>query len=497
MQLIKCRAFHFLPLVVCCVSFRHGPFLLVTRRGQALRGGRKETTSLVDQPHEDEEQRDFIEDSQSDLSESMDDFDSISDAEALLACRAYLQRRKRWGPWTKAEGRKAMRLRSLRNMQQLDDSSRNGFFWEEPTQLKYLNKNFDAPVSGSLSSGEFSKDRDPSDENEDEVEEEQSEEEEIWESVKVQGSMGRRDLLPLFEDDRLLDEAAEEFSHFFEGGPSQEHVKRSEAKKLMWSDPEWKARWYEKRWGHREMSASSALRKQRRIEDRLRQFDPNVLENEALAQMNEQEISEAIVEYVRLGKKRKSQNMVIEERGNLSEDFESRTQPMLDNNAANVSPLDRFVSDDISEKMDLQNKRSERARKAYTTRIENMKGTNDPFRQTPKVFRIAPLGDDGKADNRSPDEAFREIEKSLNVVRVPDMADVVCILEPARLRGRKELLLRILSDCFGLRGKCIPPTDTMNQSSGSWRFASKVSISELGDFVLHQLSTLTRDQECT
>ena len=74
------------------------------------------------------------------------DVDSVSDAEALLACRAYLQRKNRLGLWKTQERRQQGRPPSMKNTTTCSDAD-TGFFWPDPTQLKYLyrpDSDFDA-----------------------------------------------------------------------------------------------------------------------------------------------------------------------------------------------------------------------------------------------------------------------------------------------------------------------------------------------------------------
>ena len=415
----------------------------------------------------------FIEDS-----EGRSDINQVSDAEALLACRAYLQRRKRWGPWVKADRRKSMRQRSLGNMRQLDRAFGKGFFWEDPSQLKYLNKKIAVPNdlnSTSILGGDVTEAEEGTEETK-----EQGEDEEIWESVKVQGSMGRRDLLPLVEDDRLLGEAAEEFSPLLHRGPSQEHVRRSEAVQKLWGDPEWKARWYEMRWGRRQRLMSAKSKAQKRIEARLRKLDPSVLENEALANMTEVEITAAVLEYVKWGYEKKKQ---------VDDTKDGRVPQTSDTAVGNkqVSALDLFVLNDDSAKRELQKlqkERSERSRKAYQSRLEKLRGCQIPTTMVASEGSIQIPSDD------HPEAARSRIEDCLDRKVLPATADVIIILQPARLSRRKSTLLRILSDGFGLRGKCIPmyPYDAIEER---FQFASKASIRELGEFVLSKLTNPT------
>ncbi|KAL7576282.1 hypothetical protein ACA910_018107 [Epithemia clementina (nom. ined.)] len=496
----------------------------------------------------------------------------ISDAEALLACKAFLQRRKRWGPWVKAENRKAMRRRYLGNMKELDNFSGKGFFWEDPSQLRYLNKNFEVSTERKPPTMLRDKNLKASlngprtlSQVEDEGQEElgnQGEEEQIWESVRVQGSMGRRDLFPLVEDERLLGDAAEEFSHFFEGGAPLQHVRRSEAALRIWADPEWKSRWYNKRWGKRHKSMDANARRMKQIENRIRHMDPSALENEGLANMTEEEIAEAVLQYIRLSRKRENveadgsnykesaiqenpvpaldqfvsddKNSKREKQQKRSERARNAYKTRLENQKGNrqiettmvpndnalrkrqnpdadssndkestiqenpVPALDQFVSDDKNAKREEQQKRSERARNAYKTRLENQKRSHQI--ETTLVPSDSALQSEATKDSHeaAPEQASHDshhlalerIEACLNIGKLPEIVDVEIILKPARMSGRKKILLRILSDGFDLRGKCI--SSELSDSSQGAKFACIVPIAELGRFVLYKLAQSAR-----
>ena len=417
---------------------------------------------------------------------------TISDAEALIACRNYLQKRKRWGRWTKAESRKEKRKRFQGDLQAGSDRSGGlGFFWEDPSALKYLHKP-SVSLNSSTSTGSRNSKKipwdglgdiyssgdtssvvdhiDPVDLLDDEEDEEGGVEDEIWESVKLQGSMERRDILPLFENDKLLGDAAEEFSSFFDG-PSEEHLKRSDAAKRTWSDPEWRKMWYKKRWGNKERM-NAAFKRQRNAENRLQQMDSDtLLENEALATMTEDEIAEAIDEHVRLSRKQKNSSQ-------LEKPKQPKEEPSL---------LDLYVSGNDDVLKQKQRDRSQRARQAYKSRIVQKK---QPAGTSIKEQKEELLSDFTKArrfdmDDQSPQAALLRIEACLEQKIMPSQEDIKLVLQPTRLSGRKPVLLRILSECFGLRGKCIPTGRDAEEDT--LEFATKASISNLGNFILQKV----------
>jgi hypothetical protein len=81
-------------------------------------------------------------------------------------------------------------------------------------------------------------------------------------------------------------------------------------------------------------------------------------------------------------------------------------------------------------------------------------------------------------------QAILRINNALDSNKIPSIVDVETILGPGRLGRRKAILLRILSDCFGLRGKCIPG---LRKGSVVLYFATTCTIKDLGSFVLSKL----------
>jgi len=151
--------------------------------------------------------------------------------------------------------------------------------------------------------------------------------------------------------------------------------------------------------------------------------------------------------------------------------------------------------------------RSERAKKAYQTRLENKRLKEEeikkskktkPKKQNKKSYAEA-LSNliSSSVENQSPQnsknmikikrkESMIQIEKCLDNGELPSSLDVQTIISPIRLAGRRPLLLRILKDCFGLYGKCIPGDPSLGAES-KMLFASTCNLDVLGTFVLDKL----------
>jgi hypothetical protein len=91
----------------------------------------------------------------------------------------------------------------------------------------------------------------------------------------------------------------------------------------------------------------------------------------------------------------------------------------------------------------------------------------------------------------SPMQAILHIDMALDHKVMPKSKYVEMILKPGRLGRRREALRRILSECFDLRGKCVPDPKASVGEEDSLLFATKCGIDELGAFVLDKL----KDQE--
>ena len=81
----------------------------------------------------------------------------------------------------------------------------------------------------------------------------------------------------------------------------------------------------------------------------------------------------------------------------------------------------------------------------------------------------------------SPVQALLHIDMALDHNRMPSAADVEIVLKPGRLGRRRDTLRRILSECYDLRGKCVPAL------LGGELFVTKCTIDDLGAFVLSKL----------
>lgn len=428
---------------------------------------------------------------------------SVTDAEALLACRAHLQRTNQLDQWTAGKERKLKRqLAEL----QAKQSDAVGFFWEEPDELVFFDRK-------KLPSFSLSDKHKRNFQFIDRIEDgykfpEEGKEEDAWGTIfnsrsNIQQSA---DLLPgleIIEDDEIWENAhilPEEYSSsatYFkldESTPSTSHNRRSNATKRTFSDPEWKAAWYDRRWGGKVRSKQT--NKQRSLEERMR--SPHMdrfLSHPKLSAMDEGDIAEAIRTYLRsnrmhgLGRRQTllRRKEVLTKPVDLIflKDAKDGSPP-----SALPSPLiprDSLFEPDLKVLDEQRKRRAENAVKIYQRRIENSKGTKTKRSKS----NIQPL-----SQELTPNDAAKRIERMLdepeaiynNPVLLSDLKfDVELVLKPSKFPQRKDLLRRVLSAIFDLRGKCVP-TESQNGIATGYIFVTKCSISVLGHFVLQTIN---------
>ena len=381
--------------------------------------------------------------------------DSVTDAEALLACRAYLQRKNRLGAWKDYQRRKES-LRQPSTIGSANAPESVGYFWENPEELVYLDRHED-------DDDESMQENDSDEEERPRVMFESAEEEDSGVSMMLGTTLS------------TLERGAEFTS--FPTMPSEERVRRSNAAKKTWSDPEWKAMWYEKRWGRlRNMTPSAS--KQKRLDDRIRAMPPKLFESQELASLTEEEIEEAIRVYVvsnrkrsrahtrdaRIAKKQKAEREELERRQGKGE-------------KAKIDLM--FGSGDAMK--EAQRKRAERASRVYQTRLANQNRNRPAIKRPAK--RTIPT--DALPTGKSPKDAVVRVQAALESNQLPTVDDMKLILEPLKLGRRKDLLRRILNEHFDLRGKCVP-ADPSNEDS-ELLFVTQCSMDQLGSFVLGKM----------
>ena len=345
--------------------------------------------------------------------------DVVSDAEALLACRAYLQRKNRLG-WHRAEERKALREQSA--MQE------NGFFWETSEQSAYRNKREEEDIDFDQGEDWFER-----------VEQVYSDE--------VQEQPGIFTEMPT--------------------GPNERSEIRSRVKKEQWQNAQFRERWYEARWGDH-IKPTEESKKQLKLQTKLLEIPTAILNSPEFAMLTEDEIDEAIISYVVSNRKRSAARKKKES-----------VQPRDDEPPDGIGTVEKALHRDslfsVSEDFlrEQQRKRSERAKKAYQTRMESAAKS-----------RLASTASEAALTLRkqSPKKALLRIVADLDADVSPSLEDVKTMMKAIRLSRRKDVLRRILKERFEQRGKCSPSED------GPAIYMTGASVVQLGQLVIKLLT---------
>lgn len=388
------------------------------------------------------------------------DLASVSDSEALLACRAYLQRKNLLGGW---EGHARRKRRSRQASAQTSSTfAAAGYFWEDPSELKYMHN------SPPHLQDPFIED------NEEEIDD-----------LDLIGQDGKSSSeRVVFDDSHSAPNEDDEYlsatSALERGGaftsfpiaPSDEQERRSEAAKKTWSDPEFREKWYAKRWGTRKQTKDQ--KQEKKMEDRMSSLPAGILSSPELASLSQDEITEAIRTYVAGNRKRSRARRAKNEKSP-----DSSPDPAL---PPKKSLLETFGSEDSLR--EAQKRRSERATKAYQTRLQNAADSQPKRRRRSSSsigHELPPTGD-------TPREAVVRIQADLESKQLPRISDVELLLAPRKLGRRKEILRRMLNELFDLRGKCVPANIVNEAQDGEEKlFVTQCKVEELGAFVLFKL----------
>ena len=371
------------------------------------------------------------------------DIDSVSEAEALLACRAYLQRKNRLGEWYEGNARKEMRLAAKRKAIGLEplnlgDDDVMPVLFETLSSTKEMS-------AGSRS-----------------------------ESDNGSSAPARA----------AATEKTSPFDGFqttWNGGPSGSRLRRSQAAKLNWANPEFRAKWYAKRWGDR-VPTKKRSNKDKILEDRVRALKPeSFLANPLVSAMTEDEIAEAIRIYI------VSRRKISVARTNMAKSRRKSEPVMTD--APKVDQPTQASLLMMSSPEAMAKKRQERAEQAklrYQTRLLNqgIKATVAATRSSKPKARKALLQGQ-RPTGMTPRDAMARINTDLEAGIRPAVSDVELVLQVQRLSNRRKLLIRILRECFGLRGKCVPADIT--DPSSELTFVTSTPVKLVGALLLYKL----------
>ena len=82
---------------------------------------------------------------------------------------------------------------------------------------------------------------------------------------------------------------------------------------------------------------------------------------------------------------------------------------------------------------------------------------------------------------RTPLDALLRIQQALDTRLMPSVTDVKLLLQSKRIAGRQQILRRILSECFDVKGKCVPT------AAGEMEFVANCTLDDLGNLIVEML----------
>jgi len=398
------------------------------------------------------------------------DISGINEAQLMLACSSWLLRKHKL-EWKEKKRRGEAAASPLNN---------EGYFWPDPNDLLYLRE-----------------DPDPYNLNYNETYSE-------YYGFKRNGVrfLTARDTTysgkSYYETPPAVEETASISDNPFSSNPmypSDEHTRRSNIKLRLWRNETWKEEWYNRRW--RGKVATLPQQIQKKQNKSLRSLSNDVIESPLFESMSESEVTEAILTHIVSNQRksessRKSKSTREKERESFREWRGQVKQAAIDapknqtititmkEIARKLSPTS--VNDTLSfspstEAMTkLKKQRSEKSIRAFQARLVNRKSNTVAKRITLRQSSNEKM--DGSNSTISPVQALLLIDEALDHGRLPSPRDIETILHPGRLGRRRETFRRVLSECYDLRGKCVPGV------GGESMFVTKCDIKELGLFVL-------------
>ena len=307
------------------------------------------------------------------------------------------------------------------------------------------------------------------------------------------------------ESDAVVEERPSTSNNPFSTNPlsaSEETQKRSVAKLKLFNDSTWKKNWYKSRWKGR-VTTDNEKRRQKQIKlmDRI----PNSV-LELSESLSDDEVDEAVSTYFESNRKKSASRRSNKQLKQLEREefrnWRNKVKLAAEESAVDTSNITSTMRDlakrTRSESMlsfnpsnevmkRLRKKRSEKSTIAYQTRLANEAITGIPKNiLTPKTLDTETRNiSNEKREEVSPVQALLHIDQALVHDQIPAADDVRIILKPGRLGRRRDILRKILSQCFGLRGKCVP---VAHDESDELLFTTKCTIQQLGSFVLKKIN---------
>lgn len=215
--------------------------------------------------------------------------------------------------------------------------------------------------------------------------------------------------------------------------------------------------------------------------------------------MTEREIDKAIRAY-RRGRENQSKtrvSAVAERKRKLLEEELPGEKGGGEGREVQKIDRDSLYAFDRSKLEERQRRRSAVARKAYETRLRNeadraaAASSASRSKNTRSKDGVVTVQKTTKRlflqSSARPQDVMIRIQSVLDRGSLPSADDVRLISEPLRMPKRREVLRRILSDYFDLRGRCVPSSSDPDDSGNAMLYATQAPMSDLSLFVIRLL----------
>ena len=138
--------------------------------------------------------------------------------------------------------------------------------------------------------------------------------------------------------------------------------------------------------------------------------------------------------------------------------------------------------------LSLRERRAERSRKAYKTRMKRKNANKSDILKGIDCDDMVEV----EAWESSSTHATHRVEMALNANRNPNADDIQLMMNAKRLSRRRDIYIRIIRERFELTGKCIS-----EESSDDYYYPTHCSIWLLGDFISRKLIQMEASSQNT
>jgi hypothetical protein len=227
---------------------------------------------------------------------------------------------------------------------------------------------------------------------------------------------------------------------------------------------------------------------EKKLEQQVRALPNGFLGSGALSDMTEDEIQDAIQSYLNTRRKRveSRKKTLFERKAMLHQQMKAAmTQTTYPPTVKSSLSPDSLVTIENNALKEAQRRRSERAKALYQKRLQNEKEkmalVDSPATKRTTTIKFFP-------SSATPQDSMIRIIHDLDSGVLPALQDVEIIMKPGKIAKRRQILRRIIADCFDLRGRCVP----VKGAKDELEFVTNCAIDDLGALVIELLNQRTR-----